>query len=260
MEGLSPAELRRMIAAGHPHLATALDALSPAVRDQFSRTARLCAVRKGDIIVEDGVVSADVGYVLEGSLGMTKALADGHVHVIGVLLPTDMFGRLFDGPNSHRLEALSDGQLLCFARAPFEALLREAPELERMFLVSVLDELDVAREWVLVLNGTRVVERVAAFLIILARRKGMLADEAAPSPVTIQMPLARADFARCLGVRPESLSRALHRLARQGMIGILDADRFEILDLPALVAASGRDLDEPAPTAGRTGGGSRRTV
>lgn len=247
--------LRQLIAKGHPALVEAIDGLSPAMQEKLRLTARLIPVAKGDVVAPADEIARDIGYVIDGALGMTKILADGHSHLIGMLLPTDMFGRLFDGPNHHRLEALTDGALLCFDRFIFEHVLREAPALERMLLVTMLDELDVAREWVLVLNGTRVVQRIAAFLIILSHRQSLLSDQTASRNFLVEMPFGRRDLSRCLGVRPESLSRALHRLSRDGVIQIHDANLIEILDMAALLDASGQDLDLPV-----RGGAGRRTI
>ncbi len=245
MSAISFAELRGFLAADHAPLVSALDRLAHALQARLAGAAGLRQASRGEIVVPDGGTSAQVGYVLDGTLGMAKTLPDGREHIIGLLLPSDMFGRIFDGPFNHRLEALSDCRLLCFERAPFEAVLREAPELERMFLVSLLDELDAAREWVLLLNGTRVTERVAAFLVILAHRQHRSAGSVTAGEVTVRLPMGRGDFARCLGVRSETLSRAIHGLAREGLIRILDTDRFEIGDLDALAEASGLDLAQP---------------
>lgn len=249
------AKLRQLIAKGHPSLLDAIDDLPPELQEKLRRTARLVSFSKGEVVSPADEIALDIGYVIDGALGMTKILADGHTHLIGILLPTDMFGRLFDGPNHHRLEALTQSSLLCFERDVFEDVLREAPALERMLLVSMLDELDVAREWVLILNGTRVVQRIAAFLIILAHRQSAISAEPASGNFIVELPFGRRDLARYLGVRPESLSRALHRLSEDGTIRLHEANLIEILDMAALLDASGQDFEPP-----RHGGTSRRTI
>jgi CRP/FNR family transcriptional regulator len=244
--------LRQVLAAGHEHLVDAFDSMSEDRQEALARCTRIRRVAAGEVVVREGSEDGELGYVIDGALGMIRGLPDGREHIVGILVPTDMFGRLFDGPSPHRIEALSQSRLLEFDRHPFEAILRDTPELERQFLVSVLDELDAAREWVLLLNGTGVVERVASFLLILARRQ-MRPGHAAAGSFTLQMPMRRADLARCLGVRPESLSRAIHRLAADGIIDIPGADCLAIRDPGGLVAASGQDLVLPEPMQRRTG-------
>jgi CRP/FNR family transcriptional regulator, anaerobic regulatory protein len=144
--------------------------LTPESADQLSAHAILRDVPTGTIVLENGQVSSEIGYVIEGMLGMVQVVDQTRWHIVGLLVPTDIYGRLFDGPGSYRLEALSPTKLLVFPRAEFEQVLRAHPEIERMFLVHLLDEIDAAREWLLLISGRTVVNRVASFLIILARR------------------------------------------------------------------------------------------
>lgn len=243
------ADLRTLIPPGHRHLLAVFDALPPDARERLAAGARVVQVPQGHLLVREGCETTEVGYVLDGTLGMIKVLPDERRHIIGLLMPTDMYGRLFDGPHGYRIEALAPARLLQFDRCAFEAILAEAPEIERMFLVSVLDELDATREWVLLLNGTRVIERVASFLLLLARRDcpGEAPGVPAAAPVPVRLPIRRPDLARCLGIRPESLSRALHRLARDGIIAIGEADRFGIRDMAELVRVAGQDPVVEAP-------------
>ena len=125
------------------------------------------------------------------------------------------------------------------ARAGFEAVLRRAPEVERAFLVTLLDELDAAREWILMLNGQKVIERVASFLLILLRRKD---PAVAGRPPVLTLPLSRANLAHYLGTRPETLSRALHELEDRGAVRLRDPYLIEIADRARLAAIAGPDL------------------
>lgn len=235
-------ELLALVPPGHPHLVTMLEALAPPARERIAQCVEIKSLPKGQVVIEEGVESDELGYVLSGTLGMVKALPDGRTHIIGLLMANDMYGRLFNGPVGFRMEALTDVTLLCFQRAPFEAILCEAPEIERMFLVSILDELDAAREWVLLLNGKKVVERVASFLLFLMRRKLSPPNGRNQGPVEVHLPVRRAAMSHCLGIRPESLSRALHRLARDGLIRMGDNDTFLIIDLPGLARTAGQEL------------------
>ncbi len=231
-----------VLARVNPHFHRVVAAASPELRAVLAAAARVRPFARGDVVAPADVESAEIGYLLEGALGIILPLADGREHIVGLLVPTDMYGRLFDGPPACRIDALSDGRLVAFERAGFEAILRREPELERMFLVSALDELDAAREWILLLGGAQVVERVAAFLLILARRRA----EARPggrAPLTVRLPARRADLCRSLGIRPESFSRALHRLADEGALRIVNPETFELRDLGRLAEISNQDPD-----------------
>lgn len=211
---------------------------SDASRAALKAMAAEREIPAGTVLAEDGQSLTEVGYVLEGTLGMVKLLPDGRRHIIGILIPTDLFGRVFEVPLSFRVVALTRARLLTFPLAPFQALLEREPELERLFMVHVLDELDAAQEWLLLMSGQRVIQRVASFLILLARRApGEGAAE-------ITLPLGRKNLAQYLGARPESLSRAFAELARRQVIKALDArgERYRILDPQRLLEISGQDL------------------
>ena len=198
----------------------------------------------GEIVLPEGARSERIGYVLDGALGMEKTLPDGRTHLIGLLVPTDMYGRLFDGGSSYDLVALSDTRMFTFARDAFEAALAGSPEVERRFLVSLLDELDAAREWILLLGGHKVIERVSSFLLVMLRRnlRSSAARDGTKSPHLVRIPIRRADLAHHLGARPESISRALHDLEKRGIVDLIDAYTVRIRDLAGLVELSGADL------------------
>ncbi|MGO4915494.1 Crp/Fnr family transcriptional regulator [Pseudogemmobacter sp. W21_MBD1_M6] len=234
------------------HLADLFAMMSPATRDKIGKISRVKTIAAGKIMIEDGEETDHVGYVLDGMMCMTKLLQDGRKHIIGLLVPTDMYGHLFDGASSYQVEALTETQIFCLDRVPFEKILKETPEIERMFLVNVLDELDAAREWILLLGARKVIERVASFLLILIRRRSRLIGSAGleDHPIAIHIPIRRIDLAHYLGTRPESLSRALHELDAIGVIKIHDPSHLEVMDLAALIDAAGHDLiseDSPVP-------------
>jgi CRP/FNR family transcriptional regulator len=219
--------------------------LPPEMRGEFDTVCERRRVAPGEVLVEDGEEPSHIGYVIGGMLGMVKRLPDGRRHIIGLLLPSDIYGRLYDGRSGYRIEALTEADLLTCDRAAFEDLLRRAPALERMLLVEILDELDAAREWVLVLGGPKVVQRAASFLLILCRRKlrDVLPEALeASAPVNLKLTLRRSDLAQFLGARPESLSRAFHELEHEGILRINDPADFDVIDLAGLVVAAGNDL------------------
>ena len=234
-------ELMRRIGPEHGHFQRLLRDMTAAQRDALIACATTREVAATDAVLVEGTEPADFGYVVSGALGMVKRLPDDRVHIIGILVPTDMFGRLFGGGIDYRIEALSDSELLCFRRDGFEALLRDSPELERLFLVMVLDELDAAREWILVLSGTQVAQRVASFLLILARRH-LLSGSASDGHLSVKLPVSRTHLSHLLGIRPESLSRALHKLQDRRLVELGAENRIAILDLPGLIEISGQDL------------------
>ena len=216
-----------------------LAALPADARDTLLADIKLRDVPEGTVVFERGEVSTEVGYVIDGTLAMTQVIDEVRKHIVGLLVPTDIYGRLFDGPSNYRLEALSPTRLVSFPRATFERVLRQNPDAERLFLVHLLDEMDAAREWLLLISGRKVLNRVAAFLSILMRRERSLPRS---EPIRLHLPLARKDLAHYLGARPESLSRAFHELEDKGILKIVGPNVFEVVDQDALIESSGDDL------------------
>lgn len=231
--------LKAAVSHGNGLLEKLLDALQPDVTERLLSQATLRDVPAQDVILEHGVRSEDVGYVLDGTLAMVQILEDGRKHIVGLLVPTDIYGRLFDGPSNYRIESLSAARILSFPRALFEQVLRDNPDAERLFLVHLLDEVDAAREWLLLISGRKAVNRLASFLTILLRRSKF--NRVGGQPV-VHVPLSRKDLAHYLGARPETLSRAFHELEDRGILRIVDPYHFSIADEAGLIDASGADL------------------
>lgn len=236
---LTAVALRAAVRHGNGLLEKLLDALPPEVTEKLLSQAALRDAAEGEILIERGTHSGIVGYVLDGTLAMVQVLEDGKKHIIGLLVPTDIFGRLYDGPSNYRIETLSAAQILSFPRAFFEQVLRDNPEAERLFLVHLMDEVDAAREWLLLISGRKVVNRLASFLTILARRSKF---KPIGGLAVVHAPISRKDLAHYLGARPETLSRAFHELEAKGILRIVDPYHFEIVDDQALIHAAGDDL------------------
>ncbi|WGT49886.1 Crp/Fnr family transcriptional regulator [Thioclava nitratireducens] len=236
-------EIEGVVAQGK--LQRLLDALPPELRTEMIPLWQSIRFAPGDVLIEDGEVADRIGFVADGFLAMSKTLQDRHRHIIGLITPSDMFGRAFNGPSGYRIEALSDGAVLTCDRQKFEAILARSHAAERLFLLSILDELDAAREWVMVLGSSKVVERLASLLIILSRHKYRTLESCARDNIRLglHIHIKRVDIAHLLGTSPESLSRAFHELEREGAIRIVTPYDIEISNLGTLVDISGNSLE-----------------
>ncbi|WP_417807730.1 Crp/Fnr family transcriptional regulator [Thioclava sp.] len=237
----------------HGRIETLLHALPETAQQALASAARITQVARGTCLISEGDHSTELSYLLDGALAMEKTLADGRRHIIGVLVPTDMFGRLFNGGCVYDIVALTDCRILNFERSRFEAILSDFPELERIFLVSVLDELDSAREWVLLMSARKVSERLASFLLILLRRnlRTTLLKEQRQKHTIVHIPIGRRDLAHHLGTTPETISRVLTEWEQDGVILRKDTDEIEVLEPAALVRISGAEDVDAVVAAGQ---------
>lgn len=231
-------------------------ALPDHVRPELEACCRTRSYKAGQLVTDDGERPDFIGCVRKGILRMQKTLIDGRQHVVGLLVDGDMFGRVFDGPMHFAIEAATEAEICVFQRGPFESLLQRTPELERLILLNILNELDRARDWMMILANHKVAGRLAGFLMVLCTRfKGvdhLSRDNSGRLTVTI--PISRTDLAHLLGTRQESISRAFHALADMGAIAILSPYKVEILAVDILAAEAGEecpeDLRGAAPVSG----------
>ncbi|WP_172960976.1 Crp/Fnr family transcriptional regulator [Oceaniglobus roseus] len=203
----------------------------------------------GQTVVEADAPSRFTCIVRTGILRMQKDLPDGRQHIVGILVEGDLFGRVFNGNMHFSIEAATDAEILAFPRAAFEALLLRSPELDRLLLLHLLSELDRARDWMIILANPKVRGRLAGLLLLLCTRLQTVDHLVTVSgrAVRVRIPLSRPDVAHLLGTRVESVSRALHALADDGLLDIVRPDLLEIRNLQALTEEAGEpDLADTA--------------
>ncbi len=89
------------------------------------------------------------------------------------------------------------------------------------------DELDAAREWMLLLGRKTAREKIASYLAILARRARLSRGGAGAKPsgtLSFDLPMTRETIADYLGLTIETVSRQFTALRKDGII-ILEGQR-----------------------------------
>jgi CRP/FNR family transcriptional regulator len=219
-------------------------ALHPDELEHLNRIARRKLIASGETILSDQEPAPFLGNIVSGVVKLTKTLADGRQQIVGLQFAPDFLGRAFSATNPHFAEAATDVELCCFHRADFEKLLGSHPGLEHRLFERTLSELDAAREWMLLLGRKTAEEKVASFLLMLARRSAMIgcADEE-PNEARFVMPLTRSDIADYLGLTIETVSRQITRLRVRNFIRPLDSRTFLVPNMDLLTRAAGHDPD-----------------
>jgi CRP/FNR family transcriptional regulator len=186
-----------------------------------------------------------VASVVSGVASLSKTLEDGRTQMVGLLLPSDFIGR----PGRNRIEfdvtATTDVTLCCFARTPFEALVLDTPHVAQRLMELALDELDAARDWMLLLGRKTAREKIATFLDMLARRSQMTMTEGAgmANGAALYLPMTRDQIANYLGLTLEAVSRQFSAFKREGIIDVPDRRRVLVINLDRLQIATGDDAD-----------------
>ncbi len=215
----------------------------PAELDELNRIKIYRSYAPGESIAWAGEVMPLIGSVVEGVATLSITLADGRRQMVGLLLPSDFFGRTGRTRSSYDIVAATEITLCMFRRADFERLLRGSPRLGQRLLDMTLDELDAAREWMLLLGRKSARERIASLLVIMARRHVGCVDESPGNGASYPLHITREAMADYLGLTIETVSRQISALRREGLIRLRENRMVDIDDLSALVAESGGGTD-----------------
>jgi CRP-like cAMP-binding protein len=173
---------------------------------------------RGHMVCEAGAALDALFVLIRGRVKLAILSAEGAERVIDIVLPGGVFGEsapFLDQPCPVYAEALCDCQVLSISRDR----VREA--VERWPTVALALVTSLARN---VRNLTRDLEaccllsagqRVARFLLNEAT-----CDQAAMDAAEVALPAAKVVVASSLNLTPETFSRELHVLARDGLIEV----------------------------------------
>ncbi len=183
-------------------------------------------IEAGEIFLHEGGPAAHFFTVTEGTVKLFKLLSGGRRAVIGFLFPGDLFGFGDADKYNYGAEAVTPVSLSRYSRRRLGRLYLDFPGLESRLLKLVTRELAAAQDQMMLLGRKTAPERVASFLLTLARRQSR-------NTGWIELPMTRADIADYLGLTTETVSRVLNVLKASGCIG-LAANKARIADAGAL--------------------------
>ena len=194
----------------------------------------------GDVILWRGEPLHFVASVVTGVATLSKTLEDGRTQMVGLLLPSDFIGRPGRTEIDFDVTATTDVTLCCFERLPFEKLVDETPHVAQRLMELALDELDAARDWMLLLGRKSAREKIATFADMLARRSN---QNTTNTRLNLELHLTRDQIANYLGLTLETVSRQFSALKKEGIIDFSDRRHFVVTDLAALRDETGDDAD-----------------
>ena len=201
----------------------------------------------GQPIVWEGERMDFVGSVVTGVATLTQTLEDGRTQMVGLLLPSDFLGRPSRDMAPYNAIAATRVVLCCFRRKPFEQMMQNTPHVAHRLLEMTLDELDAAREWMLLLGRKTAREKIASFLTLLARREAALHKRHPGGRMQIDLPLTREAMADYLGLTLETVSRQISTLKREGVVELAGKRAIVLTDFDRLAEESGDDADGGYP-------------
>ena len=159
----------------------------------LSLVGRRRRYERGEVVIWAGDEAGLCANVLSGVLKITASTSDGREQIVGLLYPGDFFGHPYMSLSEYTITALSAVEVCLFPRRAFEQVLQNNVQMERLLLKRTLSDLGRARAWMLLLGRMNAQERVASFLVDMARRLGS-DTEIAPS-TTFELPITRGEIA-----------------------------------------------------------------
>lgn len=197
----------------------------------------------GQTVIWSGDHMDFVGSVVSGIASLTQTMEDGRTQMVGLLLPSDFVGRPGRDGAAYDVVATTDLVMCCFRKKPFERMMLETPHIAQRLLEMTLDELDAAREWMLVLGRKTAREKIASLLSIIARRDATFKPDSVKKEVVFDLPLTREAMADYLGLTLETVSRQMSALKRDGVIVLAGKRHVTVPDIVRLLEEAGDDAD-----------------
>ncbi len=194
-------------------------ALTPEQLTALSKTSWKHKAAEGQELVADAERIESYSNILSGVVKLTKTLADGRQQIVGLQFAPDFLGRPFRAESRITAEAATPVQLCSFPRSTIDRMIKESPGLEHKLLEQTLKELDEARDWMVTLGRKTAAEKVASYLLMIARHIDPTAEPDMAS-ATFDLPMTRADIADFLGLTIETVSRQITKLRTDGVIVI----------------------------------------
>lgn len=192
--------------------------LPASVPMNFSRNAEIFA---------EGEAAGYVYKLVSGVVRVSKLLPDGRRQISAFHLPGDMFGFEVDDIHHASAEAIVPVKVVAFK---WHSLL--SASVSSGFVHELLNRammgLRQTQDHLLLLGRKNALERLAAFLLEMARRSG------AETMLDLAMP--RHDIADYLGLTLETVSRMFAELKEAGIIRLESARRVHLVDKVELQA------------------------
>jgi CRP/FNR family transcriptional regulator len=214
--------------------------------DELTRLEQIKYYRSyqaGQTVIWSGDRMDFVASVVTGIATLTQTMEDGRRQMVGLLLPSDFLGRPGRSQAHYDVTATTDLVMCCFRKKPFEDLIASTPHIAQRLLEMTLDELDAAREWMLLLGRKTAREKIASLLAIIARRDASLKLRTAKGSLSFELPLTREEMADYLGLTLETVSRQMSALKKDSVIELDGKRQILVPNFDRLLEETGDDAD-----------------
>ena len=180
-------------------------------------------------VYAEGEPADNVYKVVSGVVRISKLLPDGRRQISAFHMPGDMFGFEADDLHHASAEAVTPVKVIAYKWQSLLDSTRSASVVRDLLNLTMIG-LRQTQEHLLLLGRKNALERVAAFLLDMAKRTR--------AGSVVELAMGRHDIADYLGLTLETVSRMFAELKDQGAIKLEGARRVHLLDTERLTAMS----------------------
>jgi len=186
------------------------------------------------VVISGGAHSQDVWFIRSGILRVQRHAYDGRRQILSLFFPGEIVGFEGEFRDGITVETATQCGLCRIDRRKFDSMVDQNDALRAELFRQKQDQLDRLHWLTWSLGALGPEERLSAFLALCSK---IMPYQPLPDGTgVLSVTLPRRDIADLLGTTVESISRAAHKLADDGVIEIRDPACFRILDLPRLIA------------------------
>ncbi len=157
-------------------------------------------------------------HVVTGAVRTYKVLQDGRRQIGSFQLPGDFFGLEAGAQHGFSAEAIIDSTVRVAKRSVIVAMAARDSDIAADLWTSTAGGLRAAQDHMLLLGRKNAEERVATFLLDMARREF--------TEQLVELPMSRQDIADYLGLTIETVSRTLTQLEGKAAIELSSSRRI----------------------------------
>jgi CRP-like cAMP-binding protein len=185
-----------------------------------------------EIIFSEGEPASGFYILLSGKLKICKLSLEGKEQILHIIEPGEPFAEvaLFSETKFPAYaEAIEKSEVMFLSRNAFRQLIGTDPSIAMNMLAILSQRLKYFTRFIEDLSLKEVPQRLAAYLLFLARREG--SDH-------VSLGISKGQLASLLGTIPETLSRIMAKMAGKGLIE-MQGRKVTILNLHTLELLAG---------------------
>jgi CRP-like cAMP-binding protein len=179
-------------------------------------------------LVKQGEVATNLQVLLDGYACRYKITAEGARQIVSFHVPGDILDaqQLLLGCADHFVQTITSATIGVVPLTEFRRILKLRPNVAEAVWRDTLIDASIYREWVLNVGKRDVTSRIAHMLCEFAFRRE---NARLGPPERCELPMTQHQIADATGLSAVHVNRALHELARSGVIAS-DKPEVEIID------------------------------